>query len=110
MAAPSPTLRLHPASAPQGPHLKKLPKTTELQSLQRLLFDSKLDFAHLSEQIEQFPELAEYFFKRINSVHLGYTRRIHSLRHALVLMGTKSLEAEFETLLRQSEHAPALRG
>ncbi|MEZ5940732.1 MAG: HDOD domain-containing protein [Planctomycetaceae bacterium] len=110
MATTSPTLRLHPASVPQGPHLKKWPRSTELQSLQRLLFDSKLDFAHLSEQIQQFPELADYFLKRINSVHLGYTRRIHSLRHALVLMGTKSLEAEFDTLLRQSEHVSAVGG
>lgn len=92
------TNRLDQPSPLAGPQFVRWPDATQVQELQRQLLTSNLDFGQLAEQIERYPGLSGHFMRKVNSINKGYGRRIVSVRHALILLGSNGILRELASV------------
>ncbi len=91
-----------PAGIPRPYFVDKV-TVDEVRELQRMLVDRGMNFQILAERMDVHPGVATHFLRRINSVGFGSGRKITSLQHALVLLGTAAIDRELDALAEQLE-------
>jgi EAL and modified HD-GYP domain-containing signal transduction protein len=72
-------------------------KRVLMHLLQQALTDA--DAAAIEETFKQSPELSYKLMRLVNSVSMGLKRKIQSLSHALVVLGTRQLQRWLQVLL-----------
>ncbi|MCA9087505.1 MAG: HDOD domain-containing protein [Planctomycetaceae bacterium] len=95
--------RLDGPSGVPRPYFVDKVDVDDVRELQRMLADRGMNFQILAERMDVHPGVATHFLRRINSVGFGSGRKITSLRHALVLMGTAAIDRELDALAKQLE-------
>lgn len=74
-----------------APHFPLLPRLEDVTEILTLVNDEEVSFNQIAKAMESRPIMAANIIRAVNSVSLATARPVRSLRHALTLMGLRSI-------------------
>lgn len=91
---------------PVGPHFQMFPTVEEVGEILLMADNDRIRLQQIAEAIESRPMIAAAVMKTVNAVSVGAPRQIHSVRHALAMIGMQRVR---EILLEVQHEAVELK-
>lgn len=94
--------RIDARQSVQGPHAAATEE--ELQRLQTGLAGTEADLQDVARFVATSPGLTNLLLRHVNGARLGLAQRVHSVQHAVALLGTRQLSILAEEWRTRVEH------
>jgi len=86
-------IRNDPAHDLSSPHFQMFPSVEDVSKIIAMSSDDGMNVRKIAQAIEERPMIAAAMMRAVNAVSVGAPRQIHSLRHALTMMGMRHVRA-----------------